>query len=293
MLVLKDFSVIPHIDNIYQIKPLKVWLEKHKKTKNKIYNILWNSGSYEPFEDGFIRLPDLCNPKQEEIFIEFYNEIEEIVNYHQSESNFTIRMNAYRKAKKSKDKLEEWFVKNEGIGSLCYASFLVDYLDYSDNPKHLILNVENIDGDKIFVDRECFKNTVDFLELISVYNAEQDKILKNKPPLPNKTYPIDIIKEKFILSCKECNPKLFYSYLQLDNVITSYKKDSFYAFFSSKVYCMKEKSIGNISLKITKDTDNNEIDIYQFYDESHISSRLMLFVKQEKDKITFIDISPL
>lgn len=291
MLAVKDFSVIPHIDNIYQIKPLKEWLKKHREFYSKTYNILWNSGSYEPFEDGLIRLPDLCNPKQEEIFIEFYNEIEEIVDYHQSESKFTIRMNAYRKAKNSKDKLEEWFVKNEGIGSLCYASFLVDYLDYSDNPKHLILNVENIDGDKIFVDRECFKNTVDFLELISVYNAEQDKILKNKPPLPNKTYPIDIIKEKFILSCKECNPKLFYSYLQLDNV-ASYKKDSFYEFFSSKVYYMKGKSIGNISLKITKYTDDNEIDIYQFYDEKHKHSFLSLGIKQTQDKITFIDIFP-
>jgi hypothetical protein len=288
MLAVKDFLVIPHIDNIYQIKPLKEWLKAYNSTYNKIYDMLWKSNLYEP-NDTIVRLYNISTKNQDKVFINLYDEINKIVTYHQTENNFIIRMNNYKNVINSKGELEDWFIKNEGIGSCCLESFLVDFLNHKS--KHLQLNIENTDG-KIFIDSSNFKSTITFLELMAIYNIQQDEKLKSKVPLPNKTYPVSVIKEKFIQSCIECNPKLFYPYLQLDNVKSKIKKESYYEYFCNRVYCMKEKHIGTIRLEITKDTDDNEIEVYQFYDEKHKYSLLLFYIEETKDKFIFVDTAP-
>ncbi len=162
MKAINDFLAIHHIDNVYQITPIKKWLNTYKEFYQTTYDVLSKSDLFETSE-GIIRLPYICNPSIEEKFIELYDKIEEIVNYQKLENDCFIRMSKYHKISNSKKEINKWLLSNKDIVSSVYSCFLIDYLDYANNTKHLLLNTELV----IYIDRKYFINTIEFIEIIN------------------------------------------------------------------------------------------------------------------------------
>jgi hypothetical protein len=112
---------------------------------------------------------------------------------------------------------------------------------------------------------------------------------KNKHELSNET-----ILHALIESCINFNPKLLKPSLLSEKIVTDMpNKIRFYKFFKHMLLSAKEKSEGQISLKIEKPNWENDksLEYYNLYDSVHTHSRLSIIVKETKDKI-FLDVMP-
>ncbi len=80
------------------------------------------------------------------------------------------------KSKISHSELKHWVAKNEDLGAEKYVCFLMDYLDYDENneEEHLKLFLLELSELEIYIDRQDFKNTIDFLEIfIELYWVQE------------------------------------------------------------------------------------------------------------------------
>lgn len=81
-----------------------------------------------------------------------------------------------QKIKNSKPDLKNWVTKNEDLGVKKYGCFLTDYLDYDLALKveHLNVFLRSVEKTDLFIDRQDFKNTIDFLEVFNELYWVQD-----------------------------------------------------------------------------------------------------------------------
>jgi hypothetical protein len=117
---------------------------------------------------------------------------------------------------------------------------------------------------------------------------------KNKHKLSNETISNETILNALIESCINFNPKLLKPYVLSEKIVTDMpNKIRFYKFFKHMLLSAKEKSEGQISLKIEKPNWENDksLEYYNLYDSVHKHSRLSIIVKETKDKI-FLDVMP-
>lgn len=109
----------------------------------------------------------------------------------------------------------------------------------------------------------------------------------------NKTNSIQVIKEALIKACINSRPSYFKPFLSSDNVTTEWPdKESFYKFFKYILSASRKNSEGELHLKIKLlDTENKNVQHYNFYDEVHLHSRLTIIVEESNESIHF-DILP-
>ena len=154
--------------NLYSIKQIKYWLKEH----NNLYNsakLNWNNGSC------YGELP-CCHTMNNEHsrFMHFYESLSTVFEFHQSEAYFEKELAHYHFIKDDLSALKEWVRKNEELGASKFISFVIDYLDYSDNPYHLSIFILNFEDFQVFVDRKYFVNTITFLVIFNkLYWEEQ------------------------------------------------------------------------------------------------------------------------
>lgn len=162
-------------ENIYTIDQIKSWLEQHDDLY-EYAKLNWNNGSC------FGNLPCSHTLNNElSKFIDFYNALKRIVDFHEYEAYFWQELEEYQLIKDNPLKLKEWVKRNERLGSeefVCFFSSYLDYLDYSDTetPYHLNVFTLYFNEFDVFVDRNCFVNTIAFLEIFNKLFWE-DKIL--------------------------------------------------------------------------------------------------------------------
>ncbi|WP_282136019.1 hypothetical protein [Seonamhaeicola maritimus] len=153
-------------DSIFSIAQIEWWLLKHEGDYHKAKHINDSKYLYE-IEGRIVRLPDsFGNPTNEEKFIDVYKRLNDLTQLHRNESYFKQEMAIYHNLKDKPEKVKQWLEKNERFGADTYVTFLIDYLDYdiNDEEYHLkvfFLNNEELD---VYVNREDFKYTLEFLQ---------------------------------------------------------------------------------------------------------------------------------
>lgn len=146
----------------FSINEVEYWLLKYSDKYNETQNIC----ECDSKEND---LPCICkiSMKEENRFIlDTYCDLEELCEYHKFENYAEVQLLAYQKIKGDREKIKQWLIKNEKIGCDKLACFLIDYLDYAEKGESNInLLVCRNRKNRFFVNREHFKNLIEFKEL--------------------------------------------------------------------------------------------------------------------------------
>lgn len=162
---------------VFRIYKIQGWLISYSDLYKKTYDFVHSQHLYEDSDGSTIRLPLCGDPTDEEIFINLYESLNEVLELHANETYFENEMIEYYKIKNSPSDIRTWIVKNADIGAKEYVCFLIDHLDYEKNDyeEHLIVYIHHLKEPKIFIDRQDFKNTIDFLEVFNeLYWVQED-----------------------------------------------------------------------------------------------------------------------
>ncbi len=152
---------------VLPISKIESWLLKYSDLYKKTYDFVHSQYLFELDDGSIVRLPPLGNPTDQEIFLDLYEALDTISEFHRNEKYFEQEMVEYHKIKYSQLDLKNWVAKNEDLGANKYICFLVDYLDYSEDVKHLIVFVQSLEELDIYIDRQDFKQTIEFLEIFN------------------------------------------------------------------------------------------------------------------------------
>ncbi|MBX2959379.1 MAG: hypothetical protein KF732_05415 [Flavobacteriales bacterium] len=147
---------------IYSMNRIEWWLLKYADFyKETCQNLL-------ELEDApIVRLPQFIETTENDKFLNLYKALETISDFHRNEDYFELQMIDYQKIKHSKTDLRNWVAKNEKLVADKYVCFLIDYLDYSANAEHLNVFVHTLKEIDVYIDRQDFKNTIEFLEIFN------------------------------------------------------------------------------------------------------------------------------
>ncbi len=161
---LQDFQKLSQ-NLIYSIDRIEWWLLKYSDLYISSYDFIY-SQHLVVLEDGSTgRFPPCGKPPEQEEFLNLYQALETIAQFHKNEKYFKEQMALFEDVKDDESKLKDWIKNNEEIGSNQYACFLLDYLDYDENDivEHLNIYVLSAEHLEIYVDRKDFKHTIEFL----------------------------------------------------------------------------------------------------------------------------------
>lgn len=152
--------------SVFRIAQIEWWLLKYEGEYKRIHQIEQSKYLYE-IDGEVVRLPDYIGCRtDEEKFIDTYQRLDELTQLHKNEEYFKQEMAIYQKVKNNPDLVQDWLKKNEQFGTKDYILFLTEYLDYIIDNTEYHLKVFFL-GDKeleVYVDREDFKYTIEFLE---------------------------------------------------------------------------------------------------------------------------------
>lgn len=165
---LADFQEL-HQKNIYSIKKIEWWLLKYSDAQKEWHNFIYNQHIFELKDGSTVRLPSFGKKSDQEIFLDLYKALDTISQFHRNEKYFEQEITTYHQIKKTKSDLKSWVSKNEDLGANEYSCFLLDYLDYDEDEKveHLSLFIHSMKEADIFVDRQDFRYTIEFLEIFN------------------------------------------------------------------------------------------------------------------------------
>ena len=157
-------------NKIFSINRIEWWLLKYSNFYRQVLDFI--ESEKEIFELGHrsnVRLPPLkeATSNSEKKFLILYEALDTVSEFHRYEKYFQQEILKYHKIKYSKSDLKNWVAKNETLGTEKYVCFLIDYLDYSENPVHLNIYLNTLNELNIYIDRQEFKNTIDFLEIFN------------------------------------------------------------------------------------------------------------------------------
>ena len=190
---LKEFKQL-NASNVFSIHKIEWWLLKYSEVYKKEYNCFYSQHLSELEDGSTVRLPPFGKKSEQEKFLDLYKALDNISQFHRNEKYFEQEVITYLKIKESKTELIAWALKNEELGANKYVCFLLDYLDYDEDEKvnHLSVFVPSLKDLDIFVDRQDFKFTIEFLEIFNeIYWVQEflPESLENirKSILPNTT----------------------------------------------------------------------------------------------------------
>lgn len=153
--------------NIFKIESIKLWLNSYQQAYEELYKKEKSKFWFELKPGEWVRLPPLTPKNKKTKFLRIYEALKEILEFHENEEYFQKEMLSYYEMKDSNSSLKKWVSKNEKIGSEKYSTFLLDYLDYEDNPNHLKISILGFDEEIVYVNRTDFRYTLQF---ITVFN---------------------------------------------------------------------------------------------------------------------------
>ncbi|MEP2280966.1 hypothetical protein [Maribacter sp.] len=149
------------------ISKVEWWLLKYLDLYKKTYDFVHSQHLFKLDDGSTVRLPSLGRTTKQEEFLDLYEALDTICEFHRKEQYFEQEINEYQKIKDSQSDLKNWITKNEYLGAEKYVCFLVDYLDYSENAEHLNIYVHSSKELDIYIDRQDFRNTIEFLEIFN------------------------------------------------------------------------------------------------------------------------------
>lgn len=108
----------------------------------------------------------------------------------------------------------------------------------------------------------------------------------------SKGYSIKEITDALIKSCISSNPSYFKPYLLSEKVTCEPDKEDFYKYFECMLAVSREKSEGELTVKVTfPNKDNRNVRHFEFNDAVHLHSRLVVKIEESIDSI-YIDVIP-
>ncbi|GGZ65670.1 hypothetical protein [Mesonia mobilis] len=168
-------------NKIFNIQEIKWWLLKYTDIYNQIITLKKNKYVTVSLNDGkILKLPPLNESTEYIEFLDLYKRLENISELHKYENYFEEQINEYCNIKKSNYELKKWVAKSEDLGTNNFVLFLIDYLDYSANPKHLNVYLPYSKELDLYIDRKDFKNTIEFLEIFNELYWIQEILPKNQ-----------------------------------------------------------------------------------------------------------------
>jgi hypothetical protein len=149
------------LEGINSLKEIELWLIENNRHYIfcKENNIKKNSCFHE--------MGCACSINSEEAKFSFlYEELLKVSETHKLERYAKEELQTYEAKKNNNNDIKDWLVKNEKIASEELASFLIDYLDYSENETYHLLVYRNVEPKfEIFIQRSEFKNLIEYKEL--------------------------------------------------------------------------------------------------------------------------------
>jgi len=161
------------------ITKVEWWLLKYSDFYKKTSDFVYSQHLFKMDDGSTVRLPPLGEPTDQEKFLDLYKALDTICGFHRNEKYFEQELTEYKKIKDSQSGLKNWIAKNENLGAEKYVCFLVDYLDYSENTEHLNVYVHSSKNLEIYIDRQDFRNTIEFLEIFNELYWVQEILAEN------------------------------------------------------------------------------------------------------------------
>tara|TARA_R100000306_G_C4364743_1_gene137053 strand:+ start:662 stop:1213 length:552 start_codon:yes stop_codon:yes gene_type:complete len=149
---------------VFSINEIEWWLLKYSDFYKITYDFVHSQHLFKMDDGSTVRLPPFAEPTDQEKFLDLYKALDTICGFHRNEKYFKQELTEYKKIKSSQSDLKKWVVKNEDLGADKYVCFLVDYLDYSEIVEDLNIYIHSSKELEIYVDRQDFWNTIEFLE---------------------------------------------------------------------------------------------------------------------------------
>jgi len=167
---------------VFSINKIEYWLLKYSDFYITTYEFVYNQHLFKSDDGSTVRLPNLKETTDQEFFLNLYKALDTISQFHRNESYFEQELIKYEKIKNSQSDLKNWLTKNEDLGTVKYVSFLTDYLDYdkNDEEEHLIIYIYGLEDFEIYVERQNFKNTIDFLEKFNELYWHDENVTETK-----------------------------------------------------------------------------------------------------------------
>jgi hypothetical protein len=163
---IEDFTNLME-NSFVTIFKIEWWLLKYSDLYTETYDYVHSHDLIELEDGSKVYLPPNGNPTDKEIFLDLYNSLNLISEFHRNEKYFEQEMVEYYRIAQSPSDVKNWVAKNEYLGVKKYVCFQVDYLDYDEvieRIEHLNVYVRSLKELDIYVDRHNFKNTIDFIE---------------------------------------------------------------------------------------------------------------------------------
>jgi len=171
--ILKESRVFFN-EKIIPITQVEWWLLKYSDFYKKTSDFVYSQHLFKMDDGSIVRLPPFGEPTDQDKFLDLYNALDTICEFHRNEKYFEQELTEYQKIKDSQSELKNWIAKNEDLGAEKYVCFLVDYLDYSENVEHLNIYAHTSKELEIYIDRQDFRNTIKFLEIFNELYWEKE-----------------------------------------------------------------------------------------------------------------------
>ena len=159
---------------VFKISKIEWWLLKYSEFYKRTSDFVYSQHLFKMDDGSTVRLPPFGEPTDQEKFLDLYKALDIICEFHRNEKYFKQELTDYQKIKDSQSDLKKWIAKNECLGAEKYICFLVDYLDYSENAEHLNIYVHSSKELEIYIARQDFKNTIEFLEIFNELYWEKE-----------------------------------------------------------------------------------------------------------------------
>ena len=176
--ILKESRVFFN-EKIIPISQVEWWLLKYSDFYKKTSDFVYSQHLFKMDDGSIVRLPPFGEPTDQDKFLDLYKALDTICEFHRNEKYFEQELTEYQKIKDSQSDLKSWIAKSEDLGAEKYVCFLVDYLDYSENAEHLNIYIHSSKELEIYVDRQDFRNTVEFLEIFNELYWVQEILPEN------------------------------------------------------------------------------------------------------------------
>jgi len=171
--ILKESRVFFN-EKIIPITQVEWWLLKYSDFYKKTSDFVYSQHLFKMDDGSIVRLPPFGEPTDQDKFLDLYKALDTICEFHRNEKYFEQELTEYQKIKDSQSDLKSWIAKSEDLGAEKYVCFLVDYLDYSENAEHLSVYVHSSKDLEIYIDRQDFRNTIEFLEIFNELYWEKE-----------------------------------------------------------------------------------------------------------------------
>lgn len=117
------------------------------------------------------------NSDEEEAFLDFYEVLVKLLDYHQNETYLQNELEFIRNIDKNSGLIIEWLKKNEKLALDEFGSFWCEWLD--ENFETISLSFLHFKEFNVCIKGEEFKNTIQFLSTFDKLYWESD-LVKNK-----------------------------------------------------------------------------------------------------------------